>query len=114
MTQKTAWFMLQRIREAFIQDTFHAYVGPVEVDETYVGGKKRNWSNQKRKDDYTGPGGDSMTPVIGAEDRDSNQVSAELIEGINKHTMQRFVREKGHCGYHGLHGCSARLQGDAV
>lgn len=94
VTQTTAWFMLQRIREAWIQDTFKPYVGPVEVDETYMGGRKRNWSNQKRKDDETGRGGDNMTPVIGAKDRDSNQVSAEVLDGITKNTMQWFVKER--------------------
>ena len=97
VTQTTAWFMLQRIREAWIQEKF-AFVGPVEVDETYVGGRKRNWSNRKRKVDETGAGGENMTPVIGAKDRESNQVSAEVIENVDKMTMQTFVKERAIAG----------------
>lgn len=42
VTQKTAWDMLHRIREAFAREAVMAFAGPVEVDETYVGGKEAN------------------------------------------------------------------------
>ena len=42
VTQKTAWFMLQRIREVLAHECGQAFVGPVEVDETYVGGRRKN------------------------------------------------------------------------
>ena len=50
ITQKSAWFMLQRIRKAFDSDDDWPFGGPVEVDETHIGGKRRNMSNAKRKE----------------------------------------------------------------
>lgn len=92
VAQSTAWFMLQRIREAWIQETFTPFVGPVEVDETYMGGRKRN---QRKKDKIEAIGGYSdKTPVIGAKDRESNQISAEVIENVDKLTMQNFVKSR--------------------
>ena len=48
VTQKSAWFLAQRVREALTTGGRRFY-GPVEVDETYFGGKRRNMSNTKRK-----------------------------------------------------------------
>ena len=49
VSQPTAWFMLQRIREAWAEDDDDQFDGPVEVDETYFGGERRNMSVSKRK-----------------------------------------------------------------
>ena len=76
--QKAAWFMLHRIREAWIgfSDDDDKFSGPVEVDETYMGGKRSNMSNSKRKAlEDTGRGAVGKTAVVGAKDRDSNQGS---------------------------------------
>ena len=48
VSQPTAWFMLHRIREAWAGDGEGPFDGPVEFDETYVGGKRKNMSNAKR------------------------------------------------------------------
>ena len=48
ITQKSAWFLAHRLRSALSQDG-KLFAGPVEVDETYMGGKRRNMSNAKRK-----------------------------------------------------------------
>ena len=48
VTQKTAWFLAQRIRETWT-DNSSPFSGPVEADETYMGGKRRNMSNAKRR-----------------------------------------------------------------
>ena len=42
VSQKTAWYMLQRIRQAWERDDETGFIGPVEVDETYIGGKEGN------------------------------------------------------------------------
>lgn len=48
VTQKTAWFMLHRIREAMKAGTFRKLNGPVESDETFIGGKARNMHARRR------------------------------------------------------------------
>ncbi len=92
VTQKTAWFMLQRIREAFDNDDDWPFGGPVEIDETHVGGKRRNKSNSKRKQ-ATGRGAVDMTTVIGARDRQTNTVRTKVIESTDGETLKGFVRD---------------------
>lgn len=64
ITQKTAWFLLGRIREAFIERAPDMLAGPVEVDETYMGGSESN--RHKAKRDSAPP----KTPVLGILQRD--------------------------------------------
>jgi transposase-like protein len=64
ITQKTAWFMLHRLRLAMRTETFEKLNGVVEVDETYIGGKIKNKPRRVREQ----PRGDSMedkAPVLG-------------------------------------------------
>ena len=94
VTQKTAWFMLQRIREAFRphHDSRPPMQGPVEVDETYMGGKRKNMTKSKREA-MTGRGGVGKAVVVGAKDREANQVVAKTVESTDKETLQGFVAE---------------------
>ena len=88
--QATAWFMLHRIREAWNRD-HEPFQGPVEVDETYMGGKKKNKHfNKKLK---AGRGPDGKTAVLGAKYRDSNFVSAKVVQSTDKETLQGFVAD---------------------
>ena len=89
VTQKTAWFMMQRIREASPIDSDN-FVGPVEVDETYMGGKRRNMSNSKRKE-LEGRGAVGKKAVVGVKDRATKQVRAKVVEYTDKETLQSFV-----------------------
>ena len=96
VTQKTAWFMLQRIREAWNRsgDNGQSFTGPVEVDEAYFGGKRRNMSNKKRRAlAGTGRGTVGKTAVAGMKDRESNQVQATLVRNTKSETMCRFIIE---------------------
>ena len=70
VTQKTAWFMLQRIRLA-MQDTFDGgkLKGEVEVNETFIGGKARNMHLAKRKKAIQGRGATGKTIVMGMLER---------------------------------------------
>ena len=90
VTQKTAWFMLQRIREAYAEVGHPVMAGPVEVDETYMGGKRRNMSAAKRKQ-MEGRGTVGKTTVVGMKDRDTGTVAAEVVPGTDKETLQDFV-----------------------
>ena len=95
ITQKTAWYMQQRIREAFAEQGPEVlFSGPVEVDETYVGGKRANMSNAKRKElEGTGRGAVGKTAIVGAKDRETKQVAARVVEHTDKPTLQGFVTE---------------------
>lgn len=92
VTQATAWFMLHRIREAWAEDDDDQFDGPVEVDESYFGGRQANMPKSKRKE-LAGGGTAHMTAVIGIKDRDSNEVRAEVVTDTTKPTLQAFVRE---------------------
>ena len=95
VTQKTAWFMLHRIREAWSGECADVpFAGPVEVDETHMGGKRKNMSNAKREElADTGRGAVGKTAVVGAKDRESNQVAAKVIESPDAPTLQGFVAD---------------------
>ncbi len=92
ITRKTAWFLAHRIREALSQGSTVSYSGPVEVDETYVGGKRKNMPNSKRKE-MTGRGPVGKTAVVGAKDRATNHVAAKVVQTTDKETLQSFVKE---------------------
>ena len=89
--QKAAWFMLHRLRLAFEKDT-GLFVGPVEADETHMGGKRKNMPKAKRKE-LTGRGAVGKSTVAGAKDRETNRVRAKVVEGTDAATLQGFVRE---------------------
>ena len=95
VTQKTAWFMLHRIREAWnARSNGNQFSGPVEVDETYMGGKRANMSNAKRKElAGTGRGAVGKVAIVGAKDRASNRVAAKVVASTDKPTLQGFVVE---------------------
>lgn len=89
--QATAWFMLHRIREAFA-DVRTAFGGPVEVDETYMGGLRKNMSTAKRKElAGTGRGPVGKQPVVGMKDRETGHVAAKVIDSTDGETLQGFV-----------------------
>ena len=94
VSQPTAWFMLHRIREAWGEDDDEPFDGPVEVDETYFGGKRKNMSNAQRwalKD--TGRGAVGKTAVVGIKDRATNEVRAEVVTETDAETLQDLVEE---------------------
>ena len=89
VTQKTAWFMLHRLREAWGTEGVETFGGPVEVDETYVGGLERNKHESKKLKAGRGPVG--KTAVVGAKDRETNRVAARVIATVDGATLNSFV-----------------------
>ncbi|HEY2472869.1 MAG TPA: IS1595 family transposase [Terracidiphilus sp.] len=94
VTQKTAWFMLHRIREAMKNGSFVKMGGPVEVDETFVGGKIRNMHRSKVRAKYIGrpvQGTSAKAIVMGMRDRETRQVRAKVIPNVNRETLQNEI-----------------------
>jgi len=95
VTQKTAWFMLHRIRLAVQDGSLCGFAGNVEVDETFIGGKARNMHKRKRKAKGTGPV--AMTPVMGllerTTDKKSSRVILKVVKNVKKPELQATVRE---------------------
>ena len=95
VSQPTAWFMLHRIREGWTDsEDGKRFAGPVEADETYMGGKRKNMSNAKRKElAGTGRGSVGKTAIVGLKDRATNQVAAKVVTSTDKETLQGFVTD---------------------
>ena len=94
VTQKLAWFMLQRIRLAMQDEFFGSKLGgEVEVDETFIGGKARNMHLSERKRRITGTGGKDKTAVMGIYERESGKVRATVIPSRRKKVLQDEVRK---------------------
>ena len=93
ISQKSAWHMAHRLRKAFSENG-GVFSGPVEVDESYFGGRRKNMSNAKRKElaeADTGRGAVGKTAVVGIKDRATNQVLAKVTESVAAPALQGFV-----------------------
>ena len=82
ITQKTAWFLAHRIRKAFDEQQNAKFVSPVEVDETYMGGKYSNMHKSK-KPRMSGAGAQDKVPVVGIRERETGKVKARVTERVS-------------------------------
>jgi transposase-like protein len=90
VTQKSAWFMLQRIRLALQGENAGKLSGCVEVDETFIGGKARNMHLSKRK--HLGTGGAGKVAVMGLLER-HGEVRTHVVSNTQAETLQARIRE---------------------
>ncbi|MXW97144.1 MAG: IS1595 family transposase [Acidimicrobiaceae bacterium] len=92
VTQKTAWYMLHRIRESFaVLADVVAMQGPIEVDTTYIGGLEKNKHANKKLRAGRGPVGKAA--VIGAADRATGKVTAAVVDAETAATADAFLAD---------------------
>ena len=92
ITQKTAWHLAHRIRRSWAGGA-PAFSGPVETDETFIGGRMHNMSKARRAtlqaEDSSG-----KTIVVGAKDRGTNEVAAAVVPDTARTTLRGFLRRQ--------------------
>ncbi len=95
VSQKSAWFMLHRLRLALRNKSWKMSFGdegPVEMDETFVGGKVKNMHKEKRDRYQQHRGHYGKTAVFGMLDRDMRQVRAKVVPNVRA----RNLAERNH------------------
>ncbi len=94
VTQQTAWFMLHRIRKALQRGSFEKMggTGPVEADETMIGGLARFMHTDKKAEKITGTGGAGKELVMGLLDRETGKVRVKHVANRKRRTLQEEVR----------------------
>jgi len=117
VTQKSAWFMLHRVRLALKSGSWSKLGGgesggPVEVDETFFGPKPQKMHRDKRLKLQTAEHGRTKAVVMGMLDRDSRQVRAKVVPNAKREVLQREILNEiekgstvytdGHAGYDNL------------
>lgn len=116
ITQKSAWFVLHRIRLAMQTGTFDKMDGVIEADETFIGGLAKNMHKGARARKITGTGGTDKTIVAGIMER-GGRVHAVVVPDTKARTLQSGIRanvEPGAIVYTDAHSAYLGLDADFV
>ena len=92
ITQKSAWHLAHRLRETLASTATVPFTGPVEADETFVGGRAKNMHASQRAK-LTGRGGSDKMAVAGVKDRHTLKVRAAVVERVDGPTLKGFVAD---------------------
>ena len=92
VSQPAAWFMLHRIREAWAVESGGVFGGPVEADETFIGGREKNKPRVQRLNLKGGTTG--KVAVAGIKDRPTKRVRARVVASTDGPTLQGFVASR--------------------
>ena len=106
VTQKTAWFMLQRCREVFMTDTSKKLNGVIEADETFIGGKDKFRHANKKK--HIGGHGDTIA-VLGMVARGGRPV-ATVVPSVKAKDLLPEIYKHVEAEFHPLHGRTQFVQ----
>ena len=102
VTQKSAWFMLHRIRLGLHKPTIGSKVGgpdtEIEVDETWIGGKALNMHKERRVRYNRSGGHHGKAVVMGILDREQRQIRAKVVPNVQRETLQTEVLNNVHYG----------------
>ena len=104
ITQKSAWFLLHRIRLAMQQGSFEKMSGQIETDESFIGGKAKNMHKERRENLIKGRGAVGKAIVMGILERGdkeagkASQIKAAVIADRSAETLQSQVRENVEVG----------------
>ena len=94
VTQKTAWFMLHRIRLAMQTGSFIKSGGEFEADETFIGGKSKNMSSKRRAKTITGSGAKDKEIIMGVLKRGSETEPSKVARSMCLTARRRRFRRK--------------------
>jgi len=97
VTQKTAWFMLHRIRLAMQNGSLGKLSGEVEADETYIGGKVRNMHPDRKRKRGRGTGGVGKAIVMGILER-RGKIKLKHVANAKRNTVQYEIRQHVEAG----------------
>ena len=100
ITQKTAWYMLQKIRTLFPQDDSRGLDGEVEIDEMYLGGREINKHECKKTEGNQGRSTKTKTPIFGMVERGKGHVVVVKVNDTKAKTLmpiiKQFVKDNAH------------------
>ncbi|MEO5775900.1 MAG: IS1595 family transposase [Flavobacterium sp.] len=92
VTQKTGWFMLQRIRACFQIENYTELEGIIEADETFYGGKNKNRHADKKVKGNHGRSFKDKVPIVGLVQR-NGKITAVVVKNTQKDELQTVVRK---------------------